>query len=139
MRKITPEPVADPVAEARRYVENAENILKNHGQLDFETQLYRDRKYVRMAGNTLWNGVLLIIDAVFQVKTKSRSHPDVNDYRNEIGKRDKKLLALFNAAYETLHIYMGYDGELSRALGAEGIRLAKDIICRCEAMLKKAA
>ena len=139
MRKFIPEPVADTVAEARRYVKNAEDILKNHGQLDFETQLYRDRKYVRMAGNTLWNGVLLIIDAVFQVKTKSRSHPDVNDYRNEIGKRDKKLLALFNAAYETLHIYMGYDGELSRALGAEGIRLAKDIICRCEAMLKKAA
>ncbi len=139
MRKIISEPVADPVAEARRYVKNAEDILKNHGQLDFETQLYRDRKYVRMAGNTLWNGVLLIIDAVFQVKTKSRSHPDVNDYRNEISKRDKKLLALFNAAYETLHIYMGYDGELSRALSAEGIRLAKDIICRCEAMLKKAA
>ena len=139
MRKFIPEPVADPVAEARRYVKNAEDILKNHGQLDFETQLYSDRKYVRMAGNTLWNGVLLIIDAVFQVKTKSRSHPDVNDYRNEISKRDKKLLALFNAAYETLHIYMGYDGELSRALSAEGIRLAKDIICRCEAMLKKAA
>ena len=139
MRKFIPEPVADTVAEARRYVKNAEDILKNHGQLDFETQLYRDRKYVRMAGNTLWNGVLLIIDAVFQVKTKSRSHPDVNDYRNEIGKRDKKLLALFNAAYETLHIYMGYDGELSRALGAEGIRLANDIIGRCEAMLKKAA
>ncbi len=139
MRKFIPEPVADPVAEARRYVKNAEDILKNHGQLDFETQLYRDRKYVRMAGNTLWNGVLLIIDAVFQVKTKSRSHPDVNDYRNEIGKRDKKLLALFNAAYETLHIYMGYDGNQLKDNCLAGIRLANDIIDRCEVMLKKAA
>lgn len=133
------EPVADPVAEARRYVENAEDILESHGQLDFETQLYHDRKYVRMAGNTLWNGVLLIIDAVFQVKTKSRSHPDVNDYRIEIGKRDKKLLALFNAAYETLHIYMGYDGNQVKDNCLAGIRLANDIINRCEVMLKKAA
>ena len=139
MRKFFYEPIADPVAESRRYVENAENILKNHGQLDFETQLYRDRKYVRMAGNTLWNGVLIIIDAVFQVKTKSRSHPDVNDYRNEIGKRDKKLLALFNAAYETLHIYMGYDGNQVKDNCIAGVRLANEIINRCEVMLKKAA
>ena len=129
------EPVVNPVAEARRYVENAEEIIKNHGQLDFETQLYQDRKYVRMAGNTLWNGVLLIIDAVFHVKTKSRLHPDVNDYRNEIGKRDKKLLALFNTAYEILHVYMGYDGNREKNTSLSGIRLANDIINRCETIL----
>ena len=139
MRKITPEPVADPVAEARRYVENAENILKNHGQLDFETQLYQDRKYVRMAGNTLWNGVLLILDKVFHFKTMKRIHPDIKDFRNEVAKRDHKLLDLINAAYETIHISMGYDGELSREVCQGGVRLANDIIDRCEVMLKKAA
>lgn len=36
--------VRDPVSEARRYVENAKDLLKNHGQLDYETQLYLDRK-----------------------------------------------------------------------------------------------
>ena len=72
MKDFILEPVADPVNEARRYVKNAEDLLKNHGQLDYETQLYRDRKYVRMAGNTLWNGVLLIVDAIFHVKNGSR-------------------------------------------------------------------
>ena len=133
------EPVAEPVSEARRYVENAQKLLQENGQLDYETQLYQDRKYVRMAGNTLWNGVLLIADAVFHVKTNSRLHPDVDDYRNEISKRDKKLLALFNTAYEILHIYMGYDGNQRKVICSEGIQLANEIIERCETMLRKEA
>ena len=139
MRKSILEPIADPVAESRRYVENAENILKNHGQLDFETQLYRDRKYVRMAGNTLWNGILLILDAVFHIKNLKRIHPDINDFRKEVAKRDNKLLSLINAAYETIHISMGYDGELSREVCQGGFRLANDIIERCGKMMKKVA
>ncbi len=136
MRDPMIEIVTDPVSEARRYVENAKDLLKNNGQLDYETQLYQDRKYVRMAGNTLWNGVLLIIDTVFHVKRVGRMHPDVIDYRDEVAKRDKKLLALFNTAYETIHVYMGYDGNLDRATCLSGIRLANDIIDRCATMLK---
>jgi len=135
MKDIMLESVADPVTEARRYVENAKDLLKNNGNLDYETQLYQDRKYVRMAGNTLWNGVLLIIDAVFHVKRAGRLHPDVIDYRDEVAKRDKKLLALFNTAYETLHVYMGYDGNQSKATCMEGFRFANEIINRCAAML----
>ena len=130
------EMVIDPVSEARRYVENAQTILKEHGNLDYETQLYQDRKYVRMAGNTLWNGVLLIIDAVFHVKRIGRMHPDVIDYRDEVAKRDKKLLALFNTAYETIHVYMGYDGNQEKTVCVAGFRLANEIIDRCAAMLK---
>ena len=136
MRDPMLEIVTDPVSEARRYVENAKDLLKNNGQLDCETQLYQDRKYVRMAGNTLWNGVLLIIDTVFHVKRVGRMHPDVIDYRDEVAKRDTKLLALFNTAYETIHVYMGYDGNLDRATCLSGIRLANDIIDRCATMLK---
>ena len=62
------ERIVDSVGEARRYVENAKVLLKEHDNLDLETQLYQDQKFVRMAGNTLWNGVLLIINAVFHVK-----------------------------------------------------------------------
>ena len=137
MRDFIIEPVADIVAEARRYVENAQKLLKEHGQLDYETQLYQDRKYVRMAGNTLWNGVLIIEDAVFHVKTSVQMHPDVDDFKSEITKRDKKLLSLFNTAYEILHVYMGYDGNQDKDTCQSGIRLANDIINRCEAMLKK--
>ena len=130
------EVVANPVAEARRYVKNAQTLLKEYGNLDYETQLYQDRKYVRMAGNTLWNGVLLILDAVFHVKRVGRPHPDVIDYRDEVVKRDKKLLALFNTAYETIHVYMGYDGNQRKALCMDGIQLANDIIDRCSGLLK---
>ena len=69
MKDSSVERVKDPVNEARRYVQNAKDLLNEKGGLDTETQLYSDRKYVRMAGNTLWNGVLLILDAVFHVKT----------------------------------------------------------------------
>ena len=128
--------VTDPISEARRYLENAKDLLKEHGDLDYDTQLYQDRKYVRMAGNTLWNGVLLIIDAVFHVKRIGRMHPDVIDYRDEVAKRDKKLLALFNTAYETIHVYMGYDGNQEKTVCVAGFRLANEIIDRCAAMLK---
>ena len=137
MKDLMIEPVVDPVSEARRYVENAKDLLIEHGKLDYETQLYHDRKYVRMAGNTLWNGVLLILDAVFHVKNAKRKHPNINNYRNSISNRDQKLLDLVNAAYETIHVSMGYDGERSREVSDAGFRLANDIIDRCAVMLKK--
>ena len=130
------EVVVDPVAEARRYVENAKNLLKEHGKLDCETQLYQDLKYVRMAGNTLWNGMLLILDSIFHVKTEDGSRPDIRDYRNVIAKRDLKLLTFVNAGYDAMHLAMGYDGNPIRAHCQEAIRLANEIIDRCRAMLK---
>ena len=132
------EVVVDPVAEARRYVENAKTTLSTNGKLDLETNCYQDPKYVKAAGHYLWNAVLIILDAVFEVKTKNHPHPDIIDYRNEILKRDKKLLTMVNAAYETMHITMGYDGNLSKDVCSGGIRLANDIIDRCAAMLPKA-
>lgn len=135
MKDFMVEITTNPVSEARRYVENAQDLLISKGRLDYETQLYQDRKYVRMAGNTLWNGILLILDAVFHVKNAKRQHPDINDYRNMVSKRDRKLLDLVNAAYETIHVSMGYDGELGKGVSAEGIRLANDIIDRCATMM----
>ena len=135
MKDFMVEITTNPVCEARRYVENAQDLLISKGRLDYETQLYQDRKYVRMAGNTLWNGILLILDAVFHVKNAKRRHPDINDYRNMVSKRDRKLLDLVNAAYETIHVSMGYDGELGKGVSAEGIRLANDIIDRCATMM----
>lgn len=68
--------VNDPVLEARRYVQNAKDLLTEKADLDNETQLYRDKKYVRMAGNTLWNGVLLILEAVFHVGNVKKTSVD---------------------------------------------------------------
>ncbi len=128
--------VADPVSEARRYVENAQTTLLTNGKLDTETNCYQDAKYVKAAGHYLWTAVLMILDAVFAVKTKHHPHPDIIDYRKEIIQRDKKLLTMVNAAYETTHITMGYDGNLSKDVCIGGIRLTNNIIDRCAAMLR---
>ncbi|MBR4392138.1 MAG: DUF5618 family protein [Bacteroidales bacterium] len=127
--------VSDPVAEARRYVENAQTTLSTNGKFDPETNCYQDSKYVKAAGHYLWNAVLIILDAVFMVKTKHHPHPDIIDYKKEIVKRDKKLLTMVNAAYETMHITMGYDGNPSKAVCSGGIQLANEIIDRCAGLL----
>ena len=129
------EKVDDPVLEAKRYVMNARDLLNTKGDLDTETQLYRDRKCVRMAGNSLWNGILVIVEATFHLKTKQRPHPDAIDYKNAIAQRDKKLLRLFVVGYEFMHITMGYDGLPDKEVCASGIRIANDIIDRCGAMI----
>ena len=121
----------NPVDEARRYVENAKNILIENGDLDTDTHLYGDRKYVKMAGNTLWSGVLLILDAVFHVRKDRRTRVHIEDYQNAVNRRDGKLAKLVYTGYETMHLYMGYDGIQDKATCDAGFRIANDIIDRC--------
>ena len=126
--------VRDPVSEARRYVENARETLKNNAKLDPETNSYTDRKYVKAAGHYLWNGVLIILNTVFHVNEK-KGRVNIDDYRMAVGTRDRKLLASVNNAYDILHLHMGYDGVLDKTVCNEGIRLANEIIDRCAVML----
>ena len=125
----------NPIEEARRYVENAKKTLTENGELDVELNRYDDDKYVRAAGNYLWLGVLMALDAVFHVRNDRRTRVDIEDYREAIGKRDRKLLALVNDGYEVMHLYMNYDGNQSKDVSDGGFRLANNIIDRCEAMV----
>lgn len=125
----------DPIAEARRYVDNARKTLSENGELDVELNRYDDEKYVRAAGNYLWLGVLMALDAVFQVRKDRRTRVDINNYRECVGKRDRKLLALMNDGYDVMHLYMNYDGNQSKGVCDDGFRLANTIINRCETML----
>ena len=127
----------DPVSDARRYVQNAKDILNEKADLDIETQYYRDKKYVRMAGNTLWNGVLLILDAVFHVRKDRRTRPDISDYQKAVSQRDIKLLDHVNVGYEVMHLHMGYDGIQKKSICNDGIQIANKIIDCCEKMLKQ--
>ena len=127
--------VNDPVLEARRYVQNAKDLLLEKADLDTETQLYRDKKYVRMAGNTLWNGVLFILDAVFHVKKNKKTRPDIFDYQQAIVDRDRKLLMLVNNGYHIMHLSMGYDGIYDKKVCDQGFHIANEIIDRCAVML----
>lgn len=127
-----------PIEEARRYYDNAEELLTKNGQLNDKKNLYEDDKYVRMAGDTLWKGCLIALDAVFKVKDKAQKgqRVDIADYRNAVTKRDKKLLDFVNTGYETMHLYMGYDGTKSKKTCEAGFDMAKSIIDRCAILYK---
>ena len=125
----------NPVEEARRYVDNAKKLLVENGELDTETHLYGDRKYVRMAGDTLWKGVLYLLDAVFHVRSDRRTRVHIEDYQEAISRRDGKLAKLVHTGYDTMHLYMGYDGVPSKAICDTGFRLANDIIDRCARLI----
>ena len=125
----------DPIEEARRYVDNARETLKEKGEFNAELNRYDDEKYVRAAGNYLWLGVLMALDSVFNVRGDRRTRVDIKDYREAVGKRDRKLLALVNDGYEVMHLYMNYDGNQSKGVSDEGFRLANNIIDRCAAMI----
>lgn len=124
----------NPIEESRRYVENAKVTLQERGGFDPELKMYKDEKYVRSAGNYLWLGVLMALDAVFDVRKDRRTRVDIKNYRDAVGKRDRKLLALVNMGYDIMHLYMNYDGNANKAVCDEGFTLANDIIDRCEAM-----
>lgn len=125
----------DPIEESRRYVENARETLRERGEFDPELKMYQDEKYVRAAGNYLWLGVLMALDAVFNVRKDRRTRADISDYRDAVAKRDRKLLALVNMGYDTMHLSMTYDGNQRKAVCDEGFALANDIIDRCAAMV----
>ena len=103
--------------------------------IDAELNRYDDEKYVRAAGNYLWLGVLMALDAVFNVREDRRTRVDIKDYREAVGRRDKKLPALVNDGYDVMHLYMNYDGNQSKGVSDEGFRLANNIIDRCAAMV----
>ena len=130
MKNSVIEIVADPAKEARRYVENAKDLLRDKGMLDKETRLYQDRKYVRMAGNTLWNGCLIALDAVLHIKN-GKGRPSIDKYKAAAAKRDRKLLATILAGYEPMHLLMGYDGTRNKKGCDIGFESANAIIDRC--------
>ena len=119
----------DPIAEARRYVANAAEIIQK-SKLDPKTELYKDKKYVRIAGDTLWKGCLIALDAVFEVR-KGKGRPSIEKYKEAVGKRDRKLLDFVNVGYETMHLCMGYDGNKDKKVCDAGFDRAKAIIDRC--------
>ena len=112
------------IAEAHRYLDNAKEILREKAQK--EDGYYKDRKYVKMAGNTAYASVLEALDGLFGKKQKGRK--SVEWYQEELGKVDRKLLNTFNSAYDNLHLAMGYDGNLNVKVCSAGNEEAEKII-----------
>ena len=118
--------IENQIAEARRYVANAEEIIKKAGY-DPELKRYTDGKYVKMAGNTLWNGCLVALDALFGIN-KRKGRPDIDKYKDAARNRDKKLLAYIVDGYVAMHLHMGYDGTKIKKTCDAGFELANAII-----------
>jgi len=117
-----------PIQEAERYLSNARQILSEKAEKD--GNYYTDRKYVKMAGNTAWNGVLVALDAVLEVKEKMKKsqRPDFKDYQVAIVKKDNKMNFPLLAAYESLHKTLGYDGNPSYKIVQTSLAQAELII-----------
>jgi hypothetical protein len=121
-----------PIREAERYLQNARQILTEKAEKD--GNYYNDRKYVKMAGNTAWNGVLIALDAALGVRTglKRKQRPEFKDYQEAIAKKDSKMTRPLLNAYELLHKTLGYDGVTSYKVVQDSLEQAKIILVWAE-------
>ncbi|KAA6337918.1 hypothetical protein EZS27_014046 [termite gut metagenome] len=114
-------------SEAIRYMDNAKETLQKAGK---EDNHYNDRKYVRTACGTAYNGLLIALDTYLLLKgiKKTKGRKSIEYYQEHIGKIDKKLLKYVNDVYEILHLSGYYDGILNATVVKEGFNEAYEII-----------
>ena len=123
----------DPIEEARRYVANAQEVIQK-AKYDLELKSYTDSKYIKAAGDYLWKGCLIALDALFGI-SKRKGRPDIRKYKEEAAKRDRKLLNSVNIGYNTMHLAMGYDGNTDKRVCDAGFANANDIINHCARLM----
>ena len=123
------------INKARHYVDNAKELLKEHGEPDPEIGYYKNSKCVKKAGFMLWKGVLMALDSVFQVRKDRRTRVDIDTYVKVISERDDKLSRIVDMGYNHMWVYMAYDGMHNKTLSDSSIEMAYDIINRCEKLL----
>jgi hypothetical protein len=115
-------------AEALRYMNNAKETLRKAKK---EDNFYSDRKYVRTACGTAYNGVLMALDAYLKLKDvemPKRKRRSIEFYAENVGKMDRKLLQYLNGAYDILHLSGYYDGVLDARVVSAGFANAYEII-----------
>ncbi len=109
-----------------KYLYNAITILSE--KAGKEEGFYKEKKYVQMAGNTLWNGVLEALNYKFPQISKGKGSPDIEKYKEAVAKENKKMLNHLQTGYNYMHLYMGYDGDLNYQTSRTAIVEAKIII-----------
>ncbi|MDR2802562.1 MAG: DUF5618 family protein [Prevotellaceae bacterium] len=121
-------------AEAKRYMDNAKETLRKAKK---EDNYYSDRKYVRTACGTAYNGVLLALDAYLKLKDvelPAKRRRSIEFYTQYIAKIDGKLLKYLDSAYDILHLSGYYDGILNARVINEGFANAHEIINKIKPM-----
>lgn len=126
---------ADAVAEARRYLSNAREILRSKAG-NGSPGYYSDKKYVKMACNTVWNGVLVVLDTKVPPLPK-KARKSFETYTHYLAGINRKVLNDFVSAYNYLHLLGGYDGDLNKKTAQTGLELAEKVIGWCERNMPK--
>jgi len=129
----------DYIDEAKRYIENALNILKEKGGLD--DGYYWDSKYVNLAGHCAWKAVLLALEGLMRASghwnIKKGRRPSIETFQEFLADRNLKALTWLNTAYRILHLEMGYDGEGDVKIIHRGFEVAQNLIEWAEHSLPK--
>ncbi|GHT42948.1 hypothetical protein AGMMS49965_15630 [Bacteroidia bacterium] len=115
-------------AEALRYMSNAKDTLQKARK---EDGYYVDKKYVRTACGTAYNGVLLALDTYLELKDvemPKKKRRSIEFYTANVAKLDGRLLTELNSAYNVLHLCGYYDGERNAKIIKTGFDVAYDII-----------
>ena len=115
----------EAITEARRYLDNAKGFLRNNANK--EDGLYKDKKYVKIAGHTAYTGILVALDELLGEK-KKKTKKSVEWYQKELSGLDKRVTSDFATAYQVLHLDMGYEGSPSADLVKFGVEKAEKII-----------
>lgn len=122
------------IQEANRYLANAKEILRT--KAGKSGKFYSDEKYVRMACNTAYSGLLIALNEFFKAKKiefpkpkgKRTQSVNVDFYKDNLSKYNKSVLREFNSAYNYLHLFGGYDGDLAVDTSKNGLQFAENII-----------
>lgn len=117
--------------EALRYLANAEELLRNKaGRANGN---YKDMKYVRLAGNAAWSGVLIAVDEYLNKKgiQKTRGRKSKEWYTVQLSKLNRSLNTAFHNAYSGLHLSLGYDGLLRVKPAQDFLQQGREVIELC--------
>lgn len=116
------------VQEAKRYINNAKEILRD--KANKEEGYYQETKYVKLAGHAAYAGILVALDGLLGKKGKGPK--DVDWYKQNLAKLDERILNSFVSAYDILHLLMAYDGIPDAEVAQTGLNRAESIIAWVE-------
>ncbi len=109
------------LSNAQKILIKAKKILAENAGRD--GNFYNNKKYVKIAGKTAWEGVMIGLGEGLKIQEKS----DLKVYQKILA-QNPYYLKLFDNSYETLCWTLGGDGNLDIVIVEEGIRVARELI-----------
>ena len=109
------------LSNAQKILIKAKRILAENAGKD--GNYYTDKKYVRMAGRTAWQGVIVGLNECLKIQEKS----ELKVYQRILS-QNPYFLEMFNSAYDTLWNALGSDGNLNVVIVDARIKEARKLI-----------